>query len=145
PVTVGQHAHHAGAADAGLDRAPVLPQLPGDTPGGALLLAGQFGMLVQVFVESLLVSSEAVVSGQDLIDVAHIRPPSFALGARRTRCRPGMVPRVHCNRQRSTDHGSRRRVWPDVGARRLPFVALSASRTSGRPCGATPGRPLLSW
>ena len=75
PVSVGQHADHAGAADAGLDRAAILLQLPGDALCGALFLVGQLGVLVQIFVESLLGGLEAVVAGQDLLDAAHGHRP----------------------------------------------------------------------
>jgi hypothetical protein len=53
-VAVGQDAHHSRAADAGLDREAVFPQLPGDALGGAMLLVGQLGMLVQILIERLL-------------------------------------------------------------------------------------------
>jgi hypothetical protein len=84
PVAVGQHADHAGAPDAFLDRIAVLPQLPGDAAGGAVFLVGQLGVLVQVLVERLLSGLEAVVSGQDLCDTAHRRLP-LHLGAQRGR------------------------------------------------------------
>ena len=54
PVAVGQDAHDPGAADPGLDREPVVRQLPGDLPGRAVLLMGQLRMLVQVPVKGLL-------------------------------------------------------------------------------------------
>jgi hypothetical protein len=56
PAAIGQDAHHAGAADAGLDGEAVVLQSSGDTPGGAVLGVGQFGMDVQILVEGLLVS-----------------------------------------------------------------------------------------
>ena len=56
PAAIGQNAHHAGAADAGLDGEAVVLQSSGDTPGGAVLGVGQFGMDVQILVEGLLVS-----------------------------------------------------------------------------------------
>ena len=75
PVSVGQHADHAGAADAGLDRAAILPQLPGDALCGALFLVGQLGVLMQIPVESLLGGLEAVVAGEDLLGAAHGHRP----------------------------------------------------------------------
>ena len=75
PASVGQHADHAGAADAGLDRAAILLQLPGDALGGAVFLVGQLGVLVQILVESLLGGLDAVVAGQDLLDAAHGHRP----------------------------------------------------------------------
>jgi hypothetical protein len=41
---------------------------------------GQLGVLVQIPVESLLISLEAVIVGQDFMDAAHGHLPS-ALGA----------------------------------------------------------------
>jgi hypothetical protein len=59
-----------------------LLQLPGDAVGGAVFLVGQFGMLVQILVEGLLVSLEALVAGQDLLGAAHGRRPlRWARGA----------------------------------------------------------------
>ena len=45
-----------------MDRKPVLLQSRGHPPSGAPLLVRQFGMLMQVLIESLLVGLEALVA-----------------------------------------------------------------------------------
>ena len=74
-AAVGQDAHHARAADAGLDREAVLPEFVGDPLGGAVLSVGEFGLAVQVLVEGLLGGPQRLVAGQDLLDGGHYRSP----------------------------------------------------------------------
>ena len=77
PGTVGQDANHSRAADAGLDRGAIFLQPPGDTLGGVVLLVGQSGMPMQILVERLLVGTEGVVGGQDLVGAIHDRSVPF--------------------------------------------------------------------
>jgi len=49
----------------------MLLQFPGDMLGGAVLGVGQFGMGVQILVESLLASLDTFVTSQDLVDAVH--------------------------------------------------------------------------
>jgi hypothetical protein len=51
----------------------VFLQFPGDAPGGAVLVVRQFGVLVQVLVESLLAGPQDLIVGQDAVDAAHHR------------------------------------------------------------------------
>ena len=60
-------------------------QFPGDLLGGAVLLVGQFRVLVQIPVKGFLAGLQAVVAGQDLLGAARIRgpPPYSASRSRR--------------------------------------------------------------
>jgi hypothetical protein len=70
PGAIGQDAHDARAADARLDRAAILLQLPGDALGCAVLLVRQLRMAMQILVERFLAGPEAVIAGQDLLEAA---------------------------------------------------------------------------
>ena len=83
PGAIGQEAHDSGPADAGLDRAAIRLQFPGDALGRAVLLVRQLGMAMQILVERFLVGLQAVVAGQDLLETAHNRRPPYSMSSSR--------------------------------------------------------------
>jgi hypothetical protein len=83
PTAIGQDARDSRPADARLDRAAVLLQLPGDAPGRAVLLVRQLWMAMEILVERFLAGPEAVVAGQDLLETAHNRRPPYSMSRSR--------------------------------------------------------------
>jgi hypothetical protein len=83
PGAIGQDAHDSRPADARLDRAAILLQLPGDALGRAVLLVRQLGMLMQILVERFLAGLEAVVTGQDLLETALTAVPPYSMSSSR--------------------------------------------------------------
>jgi hypothetical protein len=82
-MCIGQDAHDSCPADARLDRAAVLLQLPGDALGRAVLLVRQLWMAMQILVERLLAGLETVLAGQDLLETAHNRHPPYSISSSR--------------------------------------------------------------
>jgi hypothetical protein len=71
PLPLAKTPRHSGTADASLDREAIFLQFPGDPRGGAMLGVGQFGVLVQILVESLLARLDAFVTSQDRVNTGH--------------------------------------------------------------------------
>src|SRR5208282_2695825 len=133
----------------------MLLQFPGDALGGVVLGVGQFGMGVQILVESLLASLDAFVTSQDLVDAVHtavLRPERGAEGA----------PDIHGRASGGRSHLGKARLGsargylaPVVRLRHTsqpippittrPATTMPAMAPAGRPPPAAATGGLLAW